>query len=148
MFNFISTFSSEGKLWDLARHSFASSTSLLMGLMLLTGCPQAPPQSPTPPKAADNELHFDKRYLDSLDGPRSARTQRQMAIYGQLRRLEMAKRTTKSTIAGQKAPNDSVFDSTNGGPLLKFPNKEAHLADIYRKIDSLKVLEHIPLTPH
>jgi hypothetical protein len=70
---------------------FALGTGSLLGLMLLTGCPQAPPKPPIPPQAADSELHFDKHYLDSLDGPRSVRTQREMAIYTQLRRLEMSK---------------------------------------------------------
>ena len=122
----------------------------LLGLTLLTGCPQAPPP---PAPAVENDLRFDTRYLDSLDGPQSARTQREMAIYGQLGRLELAKRSNsryKHLIdsTGKKDPTDSVFDSSNGGPLVGFPNRAAHFADIYRKIDSLKVLEHIPLTPH
>lgn len=95
-----------------ARRALLLGASLL-SLPLLTGCPQ------TPPQAADNELHFDKRYLDSLDGPRSARTQREMAIYTQLRRLEMFKnprfREKDSTERlKMKEPNDSIFESAGG----------------------------------
>lgn len=134
-----------------ARRSLVLGASLL-GLTLLTGCPQTPPQAPTPPQAADNELHFDKRYLDSLDGPRSARTQREMAIYTQLRRLEMSKnprfREKDSTERlKMKQPNDSVFERAGGGPLRGYRNQAALDADIYRKIDSLKVLEHLPIIP-
>ena len=153
MFDFVNTLFARQRPRGPARSLFPLGTGSLLGLVLLTGCPQAPPKPPTPPPAADNELHFDKRYLDSLDGPRSARTQRQMAIYGQLRRLEMVRNPlfrAADSIARlkMKEPNDSVFDSTNGGPLRGFPNEAAQLADIYRKIDSLKVLEHIPVTPH
>jgi hypothetical protein len=141
-----------GTLRGPTRRSFILGTSLL-GLTLLTGCPQTPPQIPTPPQTADKELHFDKRYLDSLDGPRSARTQREMAIYTQIRRLEMSKNPrfrAKDSIEllKIKEPNDSIFESAGGGPLRGYRNQAALDADIHRKIDSLKVLEHIPVTPH
>jgi hypothetical protein len=101
----------------------------------------------------DGALHFDERYLDSQDvRPQSARIQRELAIQTQLRRLSLVQ--LASTIPAKRqasAPpisSDSVFEGVDGGPLLGYPNGQANLADIYRKIDSLKVLEQIPLTPH
>lgn len=99
----------------------------------------------------DGELYFDERYLDSTDTePESSwsnRTRREMAIQTQLRRLDMA------TLEGRDKPakpnlTDSTFERVGRGPLIGYPNQAALLADIYRKIDSLKVLEHLPVTPH
>ena len=125
----------------------------LLGLTLLTGCPQTPPQVPAPPQAANNELHFDKRYYDSIEmTPRSARTERELAIFTQLQRLEMAKppRNSKGqVIVLPKQSSDSIYEQIGeGSPARGFANEMDRLADIHRKIDSLKVLEHIPLTPH
>jgi hypothetical protein len=133
---------------DLARRWLALSRSLL-GLTLLIGCSQGPPNPANvpeaKPQATDNELHFDERYLDSLDEPRSARAQREMAILWQLKRLKMVRRSTYDPTA----PNDSVFDQpVAGSPLVGYLNDSAQLIDIYRRIDSLKVLENIPITPH
>jgi hypothetical protein len=97
------------------------------------------------PQATDNELHFDEHYLDSLNEPRSARAQREMAILWQLKRLKMARRSTYDPTA----PNDSVFDQpAAGSPLVGYLNDPAQLIDIYRRIDLLKVLENILTTPH
>lgn len=121
----------------------------LSGLTLLTGCPQ---HSSPHVQAQDNELHFDKHYLDSLDQkPRSARTQRELAILMQLKRLEMLKpykNKKGDTLLTSKQLNDSVYERTGDGPLIGFRDEVAQRADVYRKIDSLKTLEHIPLTPH
>ena len=135
-----------------ARRSLVLGASLL-GLSLLTGCPQTPPQAPALPPAADNELHFDQRYYDSIDmKPRSARTERELAIFTQLQRLEMAKppRNSKGKVLVlPKQSGDSIYEQIGeGNPARGFANETARLADIHRKIDSLKVLEHIPLTQH
>ena len=153
MLNFVSAHFPRPKPRGPARSLFALGMGSLLGLVLLTGCPQTPPKPPAPPQAADNELHFDKRYLDSLDEPRSTRTQREMAIYTQLRRLEMSRNPrfrekSLSEAVQHKDLNDSVFESVAGGHLKGYRNQAALDADIYRKIDSLKVLENIPLTPH
>ncbi|WP_156176117.1 hypothetical protein [Hymenobacter terrenus] len=98
-----------------------------------------------PPK--DGELHFDERYLDSISGPPSsfsARTWRELAIRHQLTRLKLARIPLPSGV-----PDDSVSEQAElDGPVVKFPNEAASLADIYRRIDSLKVLEGLPVTPH
>lgn len=125
----------------------------LLGLTLLTGCPQTPPQVPTPPQAANNELHFDKRYYDSIEmTPRSARTERELAIFTQLQRLERIKEDLLNAegqlVPLSQQPNPSIDESIGGGPVRHFAGKAEALADIYHQIDSFKVLEHIPLTPH
>lgn len=135
-----------------ARHALLLGTSLL-GLALLTGCPQTPPQTPAPPQAADNELHFDKRYLDSIEMKnRSPRTERELAIFTQLLRLERIKRDLQNAegkvVPLSQQPNPPYDERIGDGDLVHFEGKSEALADIYRKIDSLKVLEHIPLTPH
>jgi len=48
-----------------------------------------------------------------------------------------------------KQPNDSIYEQIGEGqPSRGFANEADRLADIHRKIDSLKLLEHIPLSPH
>ncbi|WP_046244931.1 hypothetical protein [Hymenobacter terrenus] len=122
----------------------------LLGLVALLQCSQEPKPARdlsegAPPK--DGELRFDERYLDSLSAPPStysARTWRQLAIRHQLARLEMASRPFPPDLQ-----NDSVSERVEaGGPVVKFPNEAASLADIYHRIDSLKVLEGLPVTPH
>jgi hypothetical protein len=76
-----------------------------------------------------------------------------MAIYTQLRRLEMSKNPrfrekARSGAARHKDLNDLVYEDVGGGLLKGYRNQAALDADIYHKIDSLKVLENIPLTPH
>lgn len=115
----------------------------LVGLTLFSNCSQGrlnPTNAPeTKPQAT--ELRFDVRYLDSLDHPRSARTQRQLAIEHQLTRLHEAMSSTTS--------EGAVYEqAVEDGPFVGFPTKAARLADINRRIDSLKILEGIPLTPH
>ena len=142
--------------------------ALALSLGLLTSCHEestqsaAVPQqigSPQRPPGAilsrdhDGALYFDERYLDSQDvRPPSARIQRELAIQTQLRRLSLVQRAlAEPPTHNASAPpitSDSVFENVNGGPLLGYPSEQAHLADIYRKIDSLKVLEQIPVTPH
>lgn len=120
----------------------------LLGLMLLSDCSQGPPNPANAPEAKPQatELSFDERYLDSLSlgPPYSARTLREQAIDRQLRRLEMAKRSAYDPAQ----QTDSVWDSPTGGPLVGYPSRTAQLADIQRRLDSLKVLEHIPITSH
>lgn len=145
-----------------------TSIALALSLGLFSSChqettpsiavPQQAASSQRPPGAIlsqdhDGTLHFDERYLDSQDvRPQSARIQRELAIQTQLRRLSLVQRDSANhperwaTIPS--ISKDSVFEHVNGGPLLGYSNERAHLADIYRKIDSLKVLEHISLTPH
>jgi hypothetical protein len=135
-----------------ARRSLLLGISLL-GLTLLTGCPQTPPQMSAPPQAADNELHFDKRYYDSIEmTPRSARTERELAIFTQLQRLDHIKRDLQNAEGKidplSQQPNPPFEERVGDGPIMHFAGKEEALADIYHKIDSLKVLEHVPLTPH
>ncbi len=132
----------------------------LLGLLLFTGCPsqeQAPPLTPPPVADSvvphDGGLHFDGRYYDSIEmTPRSPRTERELAIYNQLARLEMIKpyRNKKGQIVSTpKQPNDSIYEQIGeGNPSRGFANEAERLADIHRKIDSLKILEHIPPTPH
>lgn len=140
---------------------------LLAAAVLLGACHQpAPKAAPTvdPSRAAalagrspganlspdhDGALYFDLRYLDSTDteppSSWSARTQREMAIGRQLARLELAKRPSSGPVL---PGNDSTWEKPGDGPLIGYPNEAAWRADIYRKIDSLKVLEHLPITPH
>lgn len=125
----------------------------LVGLTLLTGCPQTPPQVPTTPPSADNELHFDRRYYDSIEMKhRSPRTERELAIYTQLLRLDRIKQDLQNAEGKvdplSQQPNPSFDERIGDGPLMHFKGKAEALADIYHKIDSLKVLEHIPLTPY
>ena len=135
-----------------ARRALLFGASLL-GLALLTGCPQTPPQTPAPPQAADNELNFDKRYYDSIEmKSKSPRTERELAIFTQLLRLERIKGDLQNAegkvLPLSQQPNPPYDERMGDGPLMHFEGKAEALADIYRKIDSLKVLEHIPLTPH
>ena len=153
MFDFVNTLFARQRPRGPARSLFPLGTGSLLGLVLLTGCPQAPPKPPTPPPAADNELHFDKRYLDSIDmEPRSARTERELAIFIQLKRLENIKQDLLNAegvlVPLSQQPNPPFDESIGGGPTKHFAGKAEALADIYHKIDSLKVLENIPLTPH
>ncbi|WP_156176288.1 hypothetical protein [Hymenobacter terrenus] len=122
----------------------------LLGLLLLTGCPTHEPASPPPPpQAKGNELHFDMRYYDSIEMTlQSERTKRERAIFDQLARLDMTKPPPKHVRIKMPDPTDSIYEHAAGGPVRGFANKAELLADIHRKIDSLKVLEHIPLTPH
>lgn len=155
----------------------------LVAALLLSGLSACDPRAPVakpgtpgevparPPGARlspehDGALHYDLRYLDSFSvKPWSARTQRELALARQLRRLDMAKwsakqqakrdsATAKNPVQpnGSTAVSDSVWDTPfhDGvdGHLVGYPNETARMADIYRRIDSLKVLEHIPLTPH
>lgn len=122
----------------------------LLGAALLNGCSQGPPTpvAPTNKPATSTELTFDRRYLDSLSAgpPYSARTQRQLAIMLQLKRLGMYTEPRFRSKEGN--PQDSIYEHVGDGPLVGFANRAEHLADIHRKMDSLKVLENIPLTPH
>lgn len=142
------------------KQSFLACIPLLAAAVLLTGCPQHEP--PGPPTAGDTDLHdgelrLDPLYYDSIEmHPQSARTQRQLAISTELHRLEYATKPLRNK-QGQTMeeahplpaePNDSFYTRIGDGPLVGFANKAQELADIHRKIDSLKVLEHIPLTPH
>jgi hypothetical protein len=114
-------------------------------MILLAGCSQSsPPQIETAIPDAFG-LHFDRRYLDSISigPPYSARTQRQMAIYVQLTRWNSLKSPYHHVDGGS---NDSTVEFV-GGKRKAFATRAAHLADIRRKIDSLKVLERIPLNP-
>ncbi|WP_046243480.1 hypothetical protein [Hymenobacter terrenus] len=138
------------------------------GLLLATACHQSAPETaPTPdadraaalagrPPGAnlspdhDGALYFDLRYLDSVDTePKaswSARTRREMAIGQQLTRLRLAKRPSTGTVI--YPGEDSTWEKPSDGPLKGYPSEDAWRADIYRKIDSLKVLEHLHVTPH
>lgn len=126
----------------------------LLGLVLLTGCPQTPPKAPVrPPRSVvkDNNLHFDMRYYDSIEmTPRSAHTERELAIFIQLQRLESVERNLLNAegklVPLSQQPNPSIEESMAGGPVQHFAGKAELLADIRHKMDSLKVLEHIPLT--
>lgn len=129
----------------------------LLGLLLLTGCPSQESALPPPPQAKDHDLHFDMRYYDSIEMyPQSERTKRELAISTQLHRLENATKplrnkqgqTLEEAMHIPKHPKDSIYTRIGDGPLVGFANEAELLADIHRKIDSLKVLEHIPLTPH
>lgn len=134
----------------------SATRSQLVALLLLSaalgGCPQTPPPQATAPPPAPQELTFDRQYYDSisLPPPRSARTERQLAIFMQLQRLRMTQ--PYRTQQGQVVPtgeqsSDSVYEQLGvGQPRRGFANKAQELADIHRKLDSLKVLEHIPLT--
>jgi hypothetical protein len=142
---------------------FQAWSASLFGLLLLTGCPKQEPALPPPPIARDvvppdGGLHFDMRYYDSIEmTPRSPRTERELAISTQLHRLKYATKplrnkqgqTLEEAMHIPKQPNDSVYEQMGeGNPVRGFANEAELLADIHRKIDSLKVLEHIPLTPH
>jgi hypothetical protein len=93
------------------------------------------------------------RYYDSIEVyPQSERTKRQLAISTQLHRLEDVTKPIPNRqgkiVQIPKQKNDSVYEQMGYGPVRGFANEAELLADIYRRIDSLKVLEHIPLTPH
>lgn len=152
------------------KQSLLTRTPLLAAALLLGACHQpAPEAAPATNRASDRAaalagrlpgaylspnhdgaLYYDLRYLDSTDTePKaawSARTRREMAIGQQLSRLELAKRPSTGPVVypGQ----DSTWAQSGDGPLIGYPSEAAWRADIYRKIDSLKVLEHLPLTPH
>lgn len=107
----------------------------------------------TPDPTHEGGLYFDERYDDSTHvHPRNARIQRQLAIETQFSRLGLARRRASdkdpSRPGAPPITSDSVFEGVSGGPLIGYASEQVLLADIYRKIDSLKVLEHIPLTPH
>lgn len=97
----------------------------------------------------DGALHFDERYLDSIDiKPKSswsARTRREIAIYGELNRLELVKESLRKPSVKL---TDSVSMGKPGEMAVRYRSNAVLLAEIYRKIDSLKVLEHLPVTPH
>jgi hypothetical protein len=139
---------------------------LLAAALLLGACHQPTPEDPLAQDRVaalagrspgaylspehDGPLYYDLRYLDSTDtkpeNSWSARTRREMAIAQQLRRLELANRPSNRAVA---APGqDSTWAQSGDGPLIGYPSEAAWRADIYRKIDSLKVLEHLPVTPH
>lgn len=151
----MSFFSQAPSLKTSPRRWLAWGTGLL-GLVLLTGCPQTPPEAPPQPQhplTKNNTLHFDMRYYDSLEiPPRSARTERELAIYIQLTRLEYIEEDLLNAegklVPLSQQPNPSIDESMAGGPVQHFAGKAELLADIRHKMDSLKVLEHIPLTPY
>lgn len=100
------------------------------------------------------ELHFN---LDSMadDSPHpTARALRQLAIYHALSRLKNVRDTEKGNIDGHPIPaealdpNAPITEGIGGGPKITYPNFAAYKADVEHDIDSLKVLEGIPLTPH
>lgn len=126
----------------------------LLGLLASCTGPTKPAQAVQPAHTTpripltNRELVFDERYLDSISAgpPFSAGTQRQMAIQFELDRLDLANRPMSPEL---DALDDTIaMQAKANGPLVKFPNKAALLANIYRRIDSLKTLEHNPLTPH
>ena len=126
-----------------------------ISLLLLTGCPQSAPQDllQPPPIPPENDLKFDTLYYDSIYLPhRSARTERERAISIQLDRLdgirEHRKHDREKGVTPRPDTNAIGEQIGSGNPVRHFANKAALLADIYHQIDSLKVLEHIPLTPH
>ena len=134
---------------------------LLLGLSCLVSCQTDPATSSAPrtlevsqPANSLAQLHFDKRYADSirLGPPYSARTRRQMAIQDQLARLVMVEQELilvgQQDAAGLMAGQDSVHEYVGGRLVGHFVTPAAQLADIHRQLDSLKVLEHIPLTPY
>ena len=94
-------------------------------------------------------LYFDEAYLDSLDHPPyNERIQRQLAIRIQLTRLRLEVYADEDYKDKKVSLADSIYEGAGDDrPRIGFANRAAHLADIYRKIDSLKVLEHQPLTP-
>lgn len=134
--------------------------------LLLGACHQpAPEATPAQDRAAalagrspganlspdhDGPLYYDLRYLDSTDtepeNSWSARSRREMAIKQELRRLGLAKRPSRGPVL--YPGEDSVWEQRGDGRLIGFLSEKAELADIYRKLDSLKALEHIPLTSH
>ena len=128
--------------------------SLSVVAVLLAGCtPDAPPPPPPPPLAQNHDLHFDMRYYDSIEmEPQSERTKREAAIYKQLERLRMAqphRNKQGKTVPMPKAPNDSLYEQIGEGkPARGWANAAERLADIHHQMDSLKVLEHIPITPY
>jgi len=104
---------------------------------------------------AETDLRFDERYYDSVQMPnQSPRTKREWAIYTQLTRLHLTlpPRNNQGELvpmpAKQPGESDSVFEINGGQPAVGWANEAQELADIHRKLDSLKVLEHIPLTPY
>lgn len=111
---------------------------------------------PYPPRTvpvADNELHFDMRYIDSIDNPRTERSKRELEIWHQLARQKLARPLLaryglQSDTTGQYQRNDSTTEQIGEGPFVRWRSKAAWRRDINRKIDSLKVLEHLPITPH
>ena len=117
------------------------------------GLPQPPPVPAEKDLKPENDLTFDMRYYDSIEmTPRSARTERELAIFRQLNRLNdlrAHRQHDRETGVTPKPDTDSIFEQLgSGNPVRGFASRAEKLADIYRKIDSLKVLAHIPLTPH
>ena len=112
----------------------------------------SPPATTTEQQSSLVDLKFDRRYLDSIAAgpPYSERTRREMAIEDQLRRLELYKRSLKATNLDGTPIGDKGESVTElvRDKYTTFPNHAAQLADIYRKMDSLKVLEKIPLTSY
>lgn len=129
---------------------------LVLGTACLLGCNTDPASTPRDPQAhkdsgAVSELRFDRRYLDSiaLGPPYSERTLREWAIRNQLGRLEDYNRFKAEHLKEDSSATYGPVDESFGdGPERHFPNGKAYLTDVYRQMDSLKTLEHIPLTPY
>lgn len=128
---------------------------LLLAALALNAWRQPPlPKPPTSiPYYADKDLHFDPRYYDSLDNPRTERAKRERAILHQLSRQKMARPLVsyygfRHDTTGDYYSHDTVYEHVGGGPLVRWKSQAAQRQDINRKIDSLKILEHLPLTPH
>lgn len=97
----------------------------------------------------DGGLYFDERYLDSIDAgpPYSARTLREKEIDKMLGWLDLVQMPIPSDFGEHENPNDSTSLSS-GSETIQFANRQQKLKYIYHRIDSLKILENIPLTPH
>lgn len=137
-----------------------SSLSLLAGGLLvvatLTRCHEetAVSQQPTSKVPVAKELHFDPDSLEFNSLHPNARVLRQRAIYFALNRLKSVRDTEKGNIDGHPIPaealdpNAPITEGIGNGPHITYPNFAAYKADVEHDIDSLKVLEGIPLTPH
>ena len=136
------------------RLSLGLAASSLLAAATLTHCHEKSPVTRQPsPLFKDHDLHFDMRYYDSIDmDHRSARTERERAIFTQLQRLEDIEKDFLNAegklVPLSQQPNPPIEESIGGGPVRHFAGKAEELADIYHKIDSLKILEHISPAPH
>lgn len=84
------------------------------------------------------------RYYDSIDmDHRSARTERERAIFRELQCLESIEQDFLNAegklVPLSQQPNPPFDESIGGGPTRHFAGKAEALDDIYHKIDSLKI---------
>lgn len=111
-----------------------------------------PPAAQTAGRApVDQPLHFNPDWTENSNPHPSARALRERAKEEALDGLALLDSLDRGSFNGQAVvtnSNEPVDHQSGNGPLIRYPNRAAYRAAIYRAVDSLRALEHLSLISH